>query len=124
MDKSLPRHNGSMQVEEVLVSEDPILDVFWYSASSYVIVVTEKYINVAELRGEGRRNAASLYKFDAKPRGIYYDETSDSLYFIDAGKDRGSKDKNYLYRLELRQTFFARLMQLFLKKEEAQYEER
>ena len=107
----------SVVVDNILTSEEPIVDVFWYTGSGYIIVVTEKYINVVELRGGGRRNIATLYKFNTQPHAVSYDPNNGSLYFMDKGKAGFSKDGEYLYRLDLRQKFFDYLMQLLLKRE-------
>ncbi len=117
LDKTIVQNGENAHVEEVLISEDPIVDVFWHSLSNYIIIITEKYVDVLELQGGGKRNTATLYKFNKKPKGLYYDEGSDSLYFTDAKRSADSKEATYLYRLDLRQTFFSKLMQLFTKKE-------
>ncbi|MFA6321203.1 MAG: PEGA domain-containing protein [Candidatus Omnitrophota bacterium] len=105
------------RVNEILKTEEPIVDVFWYTGSGYIIVVTEKYINVVELRGGGKRNIATLYKFGAVPTCVAYDSNNGSLYFMDRAKDSFSKEGNYLYRLDMRQKFFDYLMQLLLKRD-------
>ena len=117
IDKELTKDSESARTENILITEEPIIDVFWYTGSGYIIVVTEKYINVVELRGGGKRNIATLYKFNATPRTVSYDSNNGSLYFMDRGKDSFSKDGSYLYRLDLRQKFFDYLMQLLLKKD-------
>lgn len=117
LDKTRVQNGESARVEEVMLCDDPILDVFWYSGSGYIIAVTDKYINAAELRGVGRRNAVSLYKFIAKPRRLYYDSNNDSIYFMDKEKESGNQEASYLYRLDLRQTFLDKLMKLLLRKE-------
>lgn len=115
--KAMAQVGEYAEVEEIVTADEPILDVFWYSGSGYIIVVTERYINVVELRGGARRNAAALYKFNSKPQRLYYDSINDSLYFIDRGKGPDSRLGNYLYRLDLRQTFFDKLMNMLLKRE-------
>ncbi|MFA5144135.1 MAG: PEGA domain-containing protein [Candidatus Omnitrophota bacterium] len=117
LDKTTARDGESARIENMLTTEEPILDVFWYSGSGYIIVVTQKYINVVELRGGGKRNIATLYKFNAAPHTVFYDINNGSLYFMDREKDNFSKDSSYLYRLDLRQKFFDYLMQLLLKRE-------
>ena len=114
----------SARVEEVLTTEHPIIDVFWYSDSAYIVVVMEKNISVVELRGEGARNVVPIYKFNSWPQDLYYDNANDSLYFTDIRKEEGLKEGSYLYRLDLRKSFFGRLMQLLMKKEEASTDER
>ena len=118
IDKDRTKEGESARVENILTAEEPIVDVFWYTGSGYIIVVTEKYINVVELRGGGRRNIATLYKFNTEPRTVSYDPNNGSLYFMDRGKGSFSKDGDYLYRLDLRQKFFDYLMQILLKREE------
>ena len=117
LDRELAKSGESARVENILASEDPIVDAFWYTGSGYIIVVTERYINVVELRGGGKRNTATLYKFGASPHTVFYDQNNGSLYFTDKGKNNFSKDGSYLYRLDLRQKFFDYLMQLLLKKD-------
>ena len=117
LDKTAAKDGESARVESILTAEEPVIDVFWYTGSGYVIAVTEKYINVLELRGGARRNIATLYKFNATPHAVSYDSNNGSLYFMDRGKDDFSKNGNYLYRLDLRQKFFDYLMQLLLKRE-------
>ncbi|MBI4974408.1 MAG: hypothetical protein HZC19_01125 [Candidatus Omnitrophica bacterium] len=122
LDKSLVKGKDSVKVEEVLTSPDPIIDVHWYSESRHIVFVTDKYINVGELSGsEGERNIVILYKFNASPKSLFYDEASDSLYFTDS---TSSKDRAYLYRLDLRQNFFDQLMQRLKKEFEIRYEKR
>ncbi len=115
LNRELTKDGESAGVENILITEEPIIDVFWYTGSGYIIVVTEKYINVVELRGGGKRNIATLYKFNAKPHAVSYDSNNGSLYFMDRGKENFSKDGSYLYRLDLRQKFFYYLMQLLPK---------
>jgi len=125
LDKDLTPGHEEARVEEVLTSSDPIIDVFWHSRSGYIIVFTESDIKVMELLGGGKRNIVSLYKFNRIPRGIYYDDSADSLYFTDFERESDGKEMSYIYRLDLRQTFFDSLMQLLLKKEdETGYEKR
>jgi len=106
----------SARVEEAMTTEYPIRDVFWYSDPSYIVVVTEKGVNVVELRQAGARNIVLLYKFNTSPREVYYDDANDSLYFIDTRKEEGLKEGSYLYRLDLRKSFFGKLMRLILPK--------
>jgi len=112
------------KVDEVLAAESPLVDVFWYSDSNYIVFVTEREIDVAEISGEGARNVVTLYTFSQKPSGLAYDETSDSLYFVDHGKRRGGKSDQALYRLDLRQKFFDTVMQRFKKEFDVRYEKR
>jgi len=117
LDKAESLGGALAKAENVLTTEEPIVDVFWYTGSGYIIVVTEKYINVVELRGAGRRNTVTLYKFNAMPHSLYYDQANGSLYFADIGKNKMMLEGRYVYRLDLRQKFFDSLMQLLPKRE-------
>ncbi|MFH0764356.1 MAG: PEGA domain-containing protein [Candidatus Omnitrophota bacterium] len=103
------------KVEKVLKSPDKIIDVFWYFGSGYLIAVTDKDLKVVELRGGEARNVASLYRFTTRPGGLYYDEKGGSLYFTDTGEEPGLKSRKFLYRLDLRQTFFNSVKDFLLK---------
>lgn len=113
------------RVEDILTSPDPITDVFWYSQSNYLLVVTEKDVKVVELRGGDKRNIVLLHKFGARPRSVHYDEDRDTLFFTDAGRGPAAKGA-YLYRLDLRQKYFDSFLQQLLPKKdaEAKYESR
>ncbi len=113
------------RAESVLTTDEPIIDVFWYTGSGYIIVVTENYINVLEIRKGGRRNVATLYKFNSAPHSVSYDPNNGSLYFLDSPKGNFAKGESYLYRLDLRQKLFDYLMQLLLKRDtDTQHEKR
>ena len=106
-----------VRIQEVLKTQSSIVDVFWYSTSNYLIVVTEEDVKVMELRDSKGRNIVSLYKFNKKPAGLYYDDTGDSIYFTDTGKDRGAQEASYLYRIDLRRKFLDYLKGLLIKRE-------
>jgi len=113
-------------VQEVFAGQDSITDVFWYPGAGYIIIVTDKGIDVAELRGAAKvSNAVPLYKFNSRPHGLYYDESSSALYFTDTGLGKDFSESRYLYRIDLRQKFFDALMKMLLKKEpDSGYEKR
>lgn len=113
---------GLARVEEVLSGTDPIIDVFWYSVPDYIIVVTEIDIKVVELRGGAARSVISLYTFGAAPQTVYYDQDSDSLYFVDAVEREGKKIGEHLYRLDLREKFFDTFMHMLLLRKETENE--
>ncbi|MFA5146244.1 MAG: PEGA domain-containing protein [Candidatus Omnitrophota bacterium] len=102
----------SATVEKLVETSSSIISVFWYSESNHVVFVTEKDINVVELSGNEAENAVMLYKFYKSPRGLFYDDNNDSLYFTDSEDAWG---KPFLHRLDLRQKFFSQLMQRFKK---------
>ena len=117
-DKNSDQSGAGARIEEILTDTDPIVDVFWYSTPNYIVVVTENEIKVAELRGGDKRNVVSLYTFNMTPEHLYYDDDNDSLFFLDR-RDEGSssKEKSYIYRLDLRERFFDSLTRRLLKKE-------
>jgi len=122
LDKTLyGKGSDAARVEEVMTTTEPIRDVFWYSGSGYIIVITESDIKVVELRGGEKRNIITLYKFNKRPQGLFYDRSADSLYFTDISKDSG---KSHLYRLDLRQTFLDSLKQFLMKKEDETQDEK
>jgi hypothetical protein len=120
----LPRETEDSKVEEVLVSAEAILDVFWYSDSKHIVFVTEKDIKAAEINGAGDRNIVTLYKFNSRPRSLHYDEGDDSLYFIDFRSEKGPDAEGHIYRLELRQKLFGQLMERLRKEFDIRYEKR
>jgi len=95
----------NVNIEEVLSSSDTIMDAFWHYTSNYIIIITEADIKVAELRGGDKRNVVSLYSFDERPMGVYYDEASGSIYFTDLKKGTTFPKSRYLYRTDLKQRF-------------------
>lgn len=112
-------NNEVAEVEEAVKSLGLIKDAFWYSGSNHIVYISDKDINVLELGKGGEKNMVTLHKCAHAPQGIYYDEYSDSLYFNDSpeGKDR-------LYRLDLREKFFNKLMQRVKKEFDVIYEKR
>lgn len=113
-----PRGGEPARVEEILVSPDPIVDVFWYPGSNYIMAISEKDIKVIELRaGILSRNIASLYKFNSRPQGVYYNEDAGILYFTDRKPDAASEEDRFLYKLELKSNFFDNMIRMLVKKE-------
>jgi hypothetical protein len=110
-----PDSGQTAGVENVFNSPDHIVDVFWYPGYYYIVVVSDSDIKVVELRGGQNRNVVSLYKFVEQPRFVYYDQSNDSLYFMDELASPGVSAGKYLYRLGLRQTFFDSIKQLLIK---------
>jgi hypothetical protein len=112
-------------IEEVFSGQDPITDVFWYPGSGYIIVVTDKDIEVSELRTGPMRNVVTLYKFNSRPQGLRYDESAGALYFVDTGLGKDFTESRYLYKIDLRQKFFDQIFNMLLKKEpDSSYEKR
>ena len=119
---SVAASGESARIEDVFDSPDPIIDAFWYSESNHIVVATHKDIVVVELGGQGAKNAVTLYVFNIRPRDLYYDVNTDSLYFSDLRKDKDMKEGTYLYRLDLKQKFFDKFMQRLKKELDIMYE--
>lgn len=112
----------SGRVVEIYQSADPVIDVFWYSESNHVVVVTERGIIVGDLTGGGAKNAVTLYKFNSRPAGIHYDPATDSLYFSDLREEKDVKKGTYIYRMDLRQKFLDTVIKRIRKEFEVIYE--
>jgi len=121
-ENSVAKNGESARVEEIFSSPDPLLDVFWYSESNHIVVATHKDIVVIELGAGGAKNAVTLYTFNARPRDLYYDAGTDSLYFSDLRKDKDVKEGIHLYRLDLKQKFFDKFLQRIKKELDIIYE--
>lgn len=116
--KTEPKGAEPAKVEEVFTSPDPIVDVFWYPGSNYIMAVSEKDIKVIELReGALKRNVASIYKFNSRPQGVYYNDDAGILYFTDKKPDAVSDEDRFLYKLELKDNFFNNMIRMLVKKE-------
>ncbi len=116
--KTEPKGSEPAKVEEVFTSPDPIVDVFWYPGSNYIMAVSEKDIKVIELReGALKRNVASIYKFNSRPQGVYYNDDAGILYFTDKKSDAVSDEDRFLYKLELKDNFFNNMIRMLVKKE-------
>lgn len=107
------------RVEEILQNPEPIHDVFWHSGSNYLVFIAGREINVVELGRGIKENIVTLHRCAHPPRGLYYDEYNDSLYFNDS---EGGKDR--IWRIDLREKFFEKLLQRVKKEFDIIYEKR
>ena len=108
-----------VEIEEVLKSPNIIMDVFWHSGSNHIIFIAGRDINVLEIGKGGGKNIVTLNKCSHRPQGAYYDEYNDSLYFTDS-----LAGKSNLYRLDLREQFFGKLMERIKKEFHIIYDQR
>ena len=113
------KNGDAAQVEEVLKSQDIIKDVFWHSGSNHIIFVAGRDIDVMEIGKGGSKNIVTLNKCSTSPRGVYYDTYNDSLYFNDS-----PAGKSNLYRLDLREKFFEKLMERIRKEFDIIYDQK
>ncbi len=115
----LPAGGDVVEVEEVLKSADVIKDVFWHSGSNHIIFVAGRDIDVMEIGKGGVKNIVTLNRCNHQPQGVYYDAYNDSLYFNDS-----PADKSNLYRLDLREKFFGKLMERIKKEFDIIYDQK
>ena len=106
-------------IENVFEGYGPITDVFWYSQSNHLVFIDGREINVVELGREGEESVVTLHKCRRPPQGVFYDEYNDSLYFCDSGGDG-----NRLYRIDLREQFYDKLMERVKKEFDVIYEKK
>ncbi|MDP2928803.1 MAG: PEGA domain-containing protein [Candidatus Omnitrophota bacterium] len=107
------------EVEEVLKSPDIMIDAFWHSGSNHIIFAAGRDINVLEIGKGGEKNMVMLKSCHRAPKDLYYDVYNDSLYFNDS-----AGGKKNLYRLDLREKFFSKLMERVKKEFDIIYEKR
>jgi PEGA domain. len=115
----LTKDGDAAEVEEVLKSPDIIKNVFWHSGSNHMIFVAGRDINVVEIGKGGGKNIVTLNKCVSQPRGVYYDESSDSLYFNDS-----PEGKSAIYRIDLREKLFEKFMERIKKEFDIIYDQR
>jgi len=76
-----------------------IIDVFWHSDSYHLILVTDTTIEVSEAKpGIPAVNLVNLNKRDIS---AFYDNGTDTLYFIDSQKATDGRFYDNVYKLEL-----------------------
>lgn len=115
----LTKDGDVAEVVESLEGQYIIKDVFWHSGSNHIIFVSGKDINVLEVGRGGGKNIVMLNKYVRRPQGLYYDVYNDSLYFNDS-----PSGKNNLYRLDLREKFFEKLMERIKKEFDTIYDQK
>ena len=115
----LTKNGDVAEVGEVLKSPNIIKDVFWHSGSNHIIFVAGRDINVLEIGKGGGKNIVTLNKCSRQPQGVYYDAYNDSLYFNDSPAGLSK-----LYRLDLREKFFGKLMERIKKEFDIIYDQR
>jgi hypothetical protein len=106
-------------VEQVYASDGLIRDAFWHSGSNHVIFVGGD-IDVLELGSAKGKGIVTLHKCSNAPKGVYYDQYNDSLYFTDSK----SGGKEHVYRIDLREKFFDKLIERVKKEFDIIYEKR
>ena len=72
-----------------------------------------------EIGKGGGKNIVTLNKCSQQPKGVYYDAYNDSLYFNDS-----PAGKSNLYRLDLKEKFFGKLMERIKKEFDIIYDQK
>jgi Tol biopolymer transport system component len=115
----LTKEGDVAEVGEVLNTSYVIKDVFWHSGSNHIIFISGKDINILEIGKGGEKNIVTLNKCSRQPQGVYYDTSNDSLYFNDS-----PSGESKLYRLDLREKFFGKLMERIKKEFDIIYDQK
>jgi hypothetical protein len=95
-----------------------IQDVFWHSDSYYLVVVSDRSIDMLEARPGAE--PVTLMKLSKKNSQPYYDVRSDELFFLDTEKGDDGRSYDNLYRLELRPKLPLFMNELMRKKTDEQ----
>ena len=99
---NLEQQNKPVDMQEAVIleySDYRINDAFWHSDSYHVILVTDRDIQVTEAKSEPMTvSLVNLYKRNAP---VFYDESNDTLYFLDTQKAADGKLYDNVYKLEL-----------------------
>ncbi|MDD5347516.1 MAG: PEGA domain-containing protein [Candidatus Omnitrophica bacterium] len=91
-----------------------IQEVFWHSDSYYLVVVSDRRIDMLEAKpGALPFTVVALRRRQSSPQ---YDVRSDVLYFVDIEKGEDGKPYDNLYRLELRPKLVPFMDELMRKK--------
>ena len=80
-----------------------ITDVFWHSDSYHLILVTDRNIEVREAVPEAM--PVNLINLNKKNITYFYDDTKDTLYFMDSERAEDGKLYDNVYKLELSTKF-------------------
>lgn len=76
-----------------------ILDVFWYSDSYHLVLVTD--INIEVLEANPKTIPVKLVDLNKSNTPAFYDDVKDTLYFLDSQKAADGKLYDNVYKLEL-----------------------
>lgn len=108
----LPQNKISQEPSFVLnYSNDKIIDVFWYSDSYHLVLVSHKSIEALEAQPQG--DTVVLVNLNKKNTYCFYDTRADTLYFLDSQRAADGNLYDNLYKLELNTRIF--LLQELIK---------
>ena len=99
---SLNRQKEQVLLTEPVELEYPdrvIYDAFWHSDNYHLILITNRNIEVIEADSQGA--VVNLVNLNKKNVPVFYDETKDTLYFIDSQRAEDGKYYDNAYKIEL-----------------------
>lgn len=117
-DRELQKNSVLAYVEEVFKTPAVIRNVFWHSGSHHIVFVVNRDIDVIEFGSGAQNNIVNLHKCNRVPRGLFYDDNNDSLYFND-----NYDGKDHIYRLDLRENFYGKVLERVKKEFDIIYEQ-
>jgi hypothetical protein len=96
-----PRRRGLDNELPILMdfSNHRILDAFWYSDNYHLILVTDRAVEALEAKPDAK--PVSLVTLNKRNTSVFYDESSDTLYFVDSQKAVDGKFYDNVYKLDL-----------------------
>jgi len=98
----LERQNRPGREENPVVLDYPnhrLVDVFWHSDNYHLILVSDKTIEVLEI--SPKNTAVTLVNLNKKNISPLYDDSADTLYFIDSEKASDGKFYDNVYKINL-----------------------
>ncbi len=81
-----------------------IRDIFWYSNDAYLIVITDKTIEVLEARPAAK--PIVLINLSKSSRYYFYDANNDAFFFLDSQTAVDGKTYDNVYKIDLSQRIF------------------
>ncbi len=84
--------------------DSTIVDAFWHSDGYHIIVVRENQIEVTEARPQAK--AVVLARLNNKNSPAFYDNRSDTLYFLDTQQAADGNSYDNLYKIEMSPSTF------------------
>jgi hypothetical protein len=100
---TLPQGKKKAVVENTVIlnfPSDVISDAFWYGDSYHVILICSKRILICETRTDA--SPVTLVNLSKRNATGFYDQHTDSLYFMDSQEAPDGNMYDNLYRLEMR----------------------
>ena len=94
--------NGAFTREPVIVEPDSdykIIDAFWHSDNYHLVVVTQQNVGIYEVKTHSA--AVGLVSLNKRNAPSFYDQNTDTLYFMDAQKAEDGKFYDNAYKLEI-----------------------